>query len=97
MTRISMKFLLGASSAAVIAAVSLAPAAQAQDYMQGQGQPGYMSTAPQAQPGMQPGLAPAPQPYGYAQPQNAYAPPQGTAAPADLQQMNARYPGPKLN
>jgi len=82
MTRISMKALLGASTAAVIAAISLAPAASAQ------GQPGYMTPMPQAQPGSMP---PAPPPNGYIPPQ------QGTAVPIQLNQDNARYPGPKVN
>lgn len=89
MTRISMKALLGASTAAVIAAISLAPPASAQ------GQPGYMTPMPQAQPGSMP---PAPQPNGYMPPQSAYAPPQqGTTEPIQLNQVNTRYPGPKVN
>jgi hypothetical protein len=84
MTRISMKALLGAGSLAVIAAISLTPAVQAQE------QPGAMS--PTGQPAT---TAPAPQQY---PPQNAYAPPtQEQTPPSQLQQSNPRYPGPKLN
>jgi hypothetical protein len=93
MTRISMKALLGASSVAVIAAISLTPAAHAQ------GQPGYTEAMP-PQPGMmppagQPGMAPPP---GYGPQQNAYLPPvAGTSDPNQFHQVNTRYPGPKLN
>jgi hypothetical protein len=91
MTRISVKFLLGASTAAVIAAMSLAPAAYAQ------GQPGYMSPAPQGGPAGQPGyMVPAPQQNGYGPQQNAYLPPPENAPP-QFPQPDGRYPGPKLN
>jgi hypothetical protein len=88
-----MKVLLGASTAVVIAAISLAPAAYAQ------GQPGYMSPAPQAAPAGQPGsMAPAPQENGYGMQQNAYIPPPAaTSAPPQFPQPAGRYPGPKLN
>jgi uncharacterized lipoprotein len=89
MTKISMKLLLGASTAAMIAAISLAPATHAQD------QPGYANTTPQAQPAP---MAAPDQQNGYAQPQTASVPQtQGTTDPSALQQMNPRYPGPKLN
>jgi hypothetical protein len=93
-----MKALLGASSLAVIAAISLTPAAQAQE--QPGTMPGTMNAAP-PQPGVmssvgQPAvMAPAPQQY---PPQNAYAPAmQGETQPSELHQVNPRYPGPKLN
>jgi hypothetical protein len=93
MTKISMKFLLGASTVAVITAISLAPAAHAQ------GQPGYMSQGPQGASAGQPGyMAPAPQQNGYMPQQNAYLPPSAeTSAPPQFPQPNGRYPGPKLN
>lgn len=96
MTSNSMKALFGAGSLAVIAAVSLAPAAHAQ------AQQGTMYGQPGA-------MAPAPQPYGYATPQapapngygpqqNAYVPAQQDAAPPiELHQSNPAYPGPKIN
>jgi hypothetical protein len=100
MTKISMKALLGASTAAVIAVISLTSAAHAQ----GQpgtmnGEPGYTNAAPQMGPADQPaGMAPAPQQNGYGPQQNAYVPPQpGTTEPSQLHQMDPRYPGPKLH
>jgi len=98
MTRISMKFLLGAGTAAVIAAISLAPAAYAQ------GQPGYMSPAPQEGPAGPPGyMAPMPQQDGYGPQQNGYGPQQNAylpppaSMPPQFPQPDGRYPGPKLN
>jgi hypothetical protein len=95
MTRISMKFLLGASAAAVIAAISLAPAAYAQ------GQPGYMSPTPEQNgypSSAQQATYPSPQqPYGYGPQQNAYLPPPGPSAPPQFPQPDGRYPGPKVN
>jgi len=98
MTKISMKALFAAGSLAVVAAISLSPAAHAQ------GQPGTM-TAPPPPPGPmntmgQPGpMAPVPQPsgYGYAPQQNSYIPPAATSGPSELIQANPRYPGPKIN
>ena len=90
--KVSMKFLLGASTAAVIAAISLAPAAHAQ------GQPGYMSTAPGVTPpAEEPGYT-ASQQNGYSpQQQNAFVPPQAVSAPPQFPQPTGRYPGPKLH
>jgi hypothetical protein len=96
MMKISMKALLGAGSVAVIAAISLVPAAHAQ------AQPDTMNAAPPAQPGA---MNPAGQPNTMApqqneqngMQQNAYLPQQPAAAEPQFRQTEARYPGPKLN
>jgi hypothetical protein len=90
MTKISMKSLLGASSAVVIAAISLTPAAHAQM------QPGYAEPAPMA-PAPQQNSYIAPQPNADVPQQNAYVPPPAATEPSQLRPMESRYPGPKLN
>jgi hypothetical protein len=97
MTKISMKSLLGASSAVVIAAISLTPAAHAQ--MQPgytAAQPGYAEPAPMA-PAPQQNSYIAPQPNADVPQQNAYVPPPAATEPSQLRPMESRYPGPKLN
>jgi len=91
MTRISMKTLLGVGAVAAIAAMSLAPVANAQQEQQGSMNsappPGYYM-GPNGQPGSMQGV---PQ-------QNAYVPaPQETYAPTQLHQMDPRYPGPAIH
>jgi hypothetical protein len=93
MTRISMKALLGAGLLAVVAAISLTPAARAQDQQGTMNAPPASAVQPGAMdPAGQPAtMAPAPQ-------QSASLPTQPAAIePSQFHQADTRYPGPKLN